>query len=227
MILGPNGSGKSTLLRTLAGLTRKEEIKSGFARVNEPRAFVFQNPDHQVIMPTVAHDVAFGLRRKQNDASLPRLSNEEIEEKVRKTLKMVNMLKVDLDDEEDENRDDEDEDVVRCFFAALLLLCCCFAAFVRRRCCCMRACATPRRHIVTCLQLPPRPTKAARRIAGRWTAARRIMAPWRVVATSRAHRYSCTMSSSQCELPPKPRCAAPSVFAHRGVAATRPVPVAR
>jgi len=110
MILGPNGSGKSTLLRTLAGLTRKEEIKSGFARVNEPRAFVFQNPDHQVIMPTVAHDVAFGLRRKQNDASSPRLSNEEIEEKVRKTLKMVNMLKVDLDDEEDENRDDEDED---------------------------------------------------------------------------------------------------------------------
>ena len=65
MILGPNGSGKSTLLRTLAGLTNTEEIKSGYARVNEPRAFVFQNPDHQVIMPTVAHDVAFGLRRKQ------------------------------------------------------------------------------------------------------------------------------------------------------------------
>ena len=89
MILGPNGSGKSTLLRTLAGLTNTEEIKSGYARVNEPRAFVFQNPDHQVIMPTVAHDVAFGLRRKQTKrggtSSSPRLSNEEIEKKVRET----------------------------------------------------------------------------------------------------------------------------------------------
>ena len=113
MILGPNGSGKSTLLRTLAGLTNTEEIKSGYARVNEPRAFVFQNPDHQVIMPTVAHDVAFGLRRKQTKrggtSSSPRLSNEEIEKKVRETLKMVNMLKVDLDNEEDDENGDVDD----------------------------------------------------------------------------------------------------------------------
>ena len=108
MILGPNGSGKSTLLRTLAGLTKKEEIKSGFAKVNEPRAFVFQNPDHQVIMPTVAHDVAFGLRRKQRRGRETWLSNEEIEEKVRKTLRMVNMLKTDLDEEDDDNDEDED-----------------------------------------------------------------------------------------------------------------------
>ena len=113
MILGPNGSGKSTLLRTLAGLTNTEEIKSGYARVNEPRAFVFQNPDHQVIMPTVAHDVAFGIRRKQNKrggtSSSPRLSNEEIEKKVRETLKMVNMLKVDLDNEEDDENEEVDD----------------------------------------------------------------------------------------------------------------------
>lgn len=114
MILGPNGSGKSTLLRTLAGLTNTEEIKSGYARVNEPRAFVFQNPDHQVIMPTVAHDVAFGLRRKQTTkrggtSSSPRLSNEEIEKKVRETLKMVNMLKVDLDNEADDENEDVDD----------------------------------------------------------------------------------------------------------------------
>ena len=105
--------GKSTLLRTLAGLTTKtEEIKSGYARVNEPRAFVFQNPDHQVIMPTVAHDVAFGLRRKQNKrggASSFWLSSEEIEKKVRETLKMVNMLKVDLDNEEDDENEDVDD----------------------------------------------------------------------------------------------------------------------
>jgi energy-coupling factor transporter ATP-binding protein EcfA2 len=50
MLLGPNGSGKSTLLRTMAGLVTPW---SGRLRVQAPRAFVFQNPDHQVIMPTV------------------------------------------------------------------------------------------------------------------------------------------------------------------------------
>ena len=49
MLLGPNGCGKSTLLRTMAGLVTPW---SGRLRVQAPRAFVFQNPDHQVIMPT-------------------------------------------------------------------------------------------------------------------------------------------------------------------------------
>ena len=31
--------------------------------VDGPVGFVFQNPDHQVVMPTVAADVAFGLGR--------------------------------------------------------------------------------------------------------------------------------------------------------------------
>lgn len=33
------------------------------AAVDAPCGFVFQNPDHQVVMPTVAADVAFGLGR--------------------------------------------------------------------------------------------------------------------------------------------------------------------
>lgn len=60
MLLGPNGCGKSTLLRVLAGLFRPE---GGAVHVAAPCAFVFQNPDHQVVMPTVAADVAFGLGR--------------------------------------------------------------------------------------------------------------------------------------------------------------------
>jgi len=114
MILGPNGSGKSTLLRTLAGLSTKEEIKNGYAKVNEPRAFVFQNPDHQVIMPTVAHDVAFGLRRKQKKRGVKgRMTNDEIERKVREALKMVNMLTLDGEDEEEQQKDDDVDENVR------------------------------------------------------------------------------------------------------------------
>lgn len=60
MLLGPNGCGKSTLLRVLGGLLYPD---AGSVEADEPSGFVFQNPDHQVVMPTVAADVAFGLGR--------------------------------------------------------------------------------------------------------------------------------------------------------------------
>jgi energy-coupling factor transport system ATP-binding protein len=58
MLLGTNGSGKSTLLRLLAGLL---PIQSGQVQIQPPIGFVFQNPDHQLVMPTVGADVAFSL----------------------------------------------------------------------------------------------------------------------------------------------------------------------
>ncbi len=60
ILLGPNGCGKSTLLRVLGGLLQSD---SGSFQLAGPVGFVFQNPDHQVVMPTVAADVAFGLGR--------------------------------------------------------------------------------------------------------------------------------------------------------------------
>lgn len=58
MLLGSNGSGKSTLLKVLAGLLQP---RSGTFEIQSPVGFVFQNPDHQLVMPTVGADVAFGL----------------------------------------------------------------------------------------------------------------------------------------------------------------------
>lgn len=40
--------------------------------VDAPCGFVFQNPDHQVVMPTVAADVAFGLGRWAGSEGAPK-----------------------------------------------------------------------------------------------------------------------------------------------------------
>jgi energy-coupling factor transport system ATP-binding protein len=61
ILLGPNGCGKSTLLRVLG---RQLAPDAGAVRADAPAGFVFQNPDHQIVMPTVAADVAFGLGRR-------------------------------------------------------------------------------------------------------------------------------------------------------------------
>ena len=70
-IIGRNGSGKTTLLRLIAGLlapstghlavygaspdNRREMLRS--------IGIVFQNPDAQILFPTVAEEIAFGLRQ--------------------------------------------------------------------------------------------------------------------------------------------------------------------
>ncbi|XP_057832072.2 ABC transporter I family member 10 isoform X4 [Cryptomeria japonica] len=82
MLLGPNGCGKSTLLKALAGLLKPH---GGTVHVQKPRSFVFQNPDHQVIMPTVEADVAFGLGQFN-------LSEGEVRIRVTKALEAVGMV---------------------------------------------------------------------------------------------------------------------------------------
>ena len=84
MLLGNNGSGKSTLLRLIAGLLVPD---SGAVTIDSPFGFVFQNPDCQLVMPTVAADIAFGLVKEK-------LSTVQVKERVREALAAVNLLEL-------------------------------------------------------------------------------------------------------------------------------------
>lgn len=77
-LIGGNGSGKSTLARTLNGLLVPErgEVTVGGISVRKHPAlarrhvgFIFSDADNQIIMPTVAEDVAIGLRRLNLDSA--------------------------------------------------------------------------------------------------------------------------------------------------------------
>ena len=58
MLVGSNGSGKSTLLRLIAGLLRPS---AGTIHTDLRPALVFQNPDHQLLLPSCASDLLLSL----------------------------------------------------------------------------------------------------------------------------------------------------------------------
>ena len=72
-VIGGNGSGKSTFARLLNGLvvpTSGRVLVDGLDTATDLRAvrrrvgFVFQDPDAQIVHPTVAEDVAYGLENQ-------------------------------------------------------------------------------------------------------------------------------------------------------------------
>jgi energy-coupling factor transport system ATP-binding protein len=80
MLVGSNGSGKSTLLRVIAGL-----LEPGGGRLHTPLkpALVFQNPDHQLLLPSCGSDVELSLP--------PGLSRSERLQAVEQALEQVGL----------------------------------------------------------------------------------------------------------------------------------------
>ncbi|MBD3664736.1 energy-coupling factor ABC transporter ATP-binding protein [Sulfitobacter aestuariivivens] len=69
-VLGRNGSGKTSLARLMAGLVPADRGTVRIADVDVARdrkgalgviGILFQNPDHQIIFPTVEEEIGFGL----------------------------------------------------------------------------------------------------------------------------------------------------------------------
>jgi biotin transport system ATP-binding protein len=73
-IVGANGSGKSTFARLLNGLVLPKtgrvlvdgtDTRKDVKAIRRKVGFVFQNPDHQIVMPIVGEDLAFGLKARK------------------------------------------------------------------------------------------------------------------------------------------------------------------
>lgn len=67
LLLGPSGSGKSTLLNVMGGLIPdviQTPMKAELLNIPDNNAYVFQDPDSQFTMPTVAEELAFILENR-------------------------------------------------------------------------------------------------------------------------------------------------------------------
>ena len=87
-VFGLNGSGKTTLLKTLNGLLPPSSGKvfvnkyctvQNLKEVRNEVGLIFQNPDSQIIFPTVEEELSFGLKNQK-------LSKSVIAQKIDQTL---------------------------------------------------------------------------------------------------------------------------------------------
>ncbi len=75
-LVGANGSGKSTLARVLCGLDEPLSGKVGIGKVRQSSrelkgkvAYLFQNPDFSIFLPTVENELSYSLKRRHVKAS--------------------------------------------------------------------------------------------------------------------------------------------------------------
>ena len=80
MIVGKNGTGKSTFLKLINGILKPN---TGKVYCNANVGMVFQNPDHQILMPNCRSELLLSINQ--------RVSNKEISIKIRDVLQKVGL----------------------------------------------------------------------------------------------------------------------------------------
>ncbi len=93
-LIGQNGAGKTTLLKHFNGLLKPsagrvaisgmDTRESSVGELSRKVGYLFQNPDHQIFMPTVAREIGFGPRNLG-------LSKAETEERVQAAAAAVGL----------------------------------------------------------------------------------------------------------------------------------------
>ena len=80
MVVGKNGSGKSTLLKLINGIIKP---KNGFINSKADIGMVFQNPDHQILMPNCWSELLININQN--------ISHYEINKKIEYVLHQVGL----------------------------------------------------------------------------------------------------------------------------------------
>jgi energy-coupling factor transport system ATP-binding protein len=94
-LLGSNGSGKTTLGKILCGLLAPHagviSLRTGprfhaasVQELNSRVGYLFQNPDHQIYLPTVRDELALGLRRQG-------MGRDEIDRKIDEAVELFSL----------------------------------------------------------------------------------------------------------------------------------------
>ncbi|MCR8539421.1 MAG: energy-coupling factor ABC transporter ATP-binding protein [Prochlorococcus marinus CUG1439] len=80
MVVGKNGSGKSTLLKLISGIIKPN---NGIVTCKANIGMVFQNPDHQILMPNCRSELLLSINQN--------ISDYEIKEKIDYVLDKVGL----------------------------------------------------------------------------------------------------------------------------------------